>query len=94
VISWSQLCEQPAPFDLSITGTWPKADRFRNFTELAFFKYRVHRQQAGSPQLDTDKPIVDMQASITVVIFYWHICLISESMGHHDSEIMDDGSID
>jgi hypothetical protein len=32
--------------------------------------------------------------SITVVIFCWHICLISESMGHHDSEIMDDGSID
>jgi hypothetical protein len=26
--------------------------------------------------------------SITVVIFCWHICLISESMGHHDSEIM------
>jgi hypothetical protein len=32
--------------------------------------------------------------SITVVIFCWHICLISESMGHHDSEIMDDRSID
>jgi len=32
--------------------------------------------------------------SITVVIFRWHICLISESMGHHDSEIMDDRSID
>jgi hypothetical protein len=32
--------------------------------------------------------------SITVVSFCWHICLISESMGHHDSEIMDDGSID
>jgi hypothetical protein len=25
--------------------------------------------------------------SITVVIFYWRICLMSESMGHHDSEI-------
>jgi hypothetical protein len=37
---------------------------------------------------------VSMAASITVVIFCWHICLISESMGHHDSEIMDDGSID
>jgi transposase len=33
-------------------------------------------------------------SSITVVIFCWHICLISESMGHHDSEIMDDRSID
>jgi hypothetical protein len=33
-------------------------------------------------------------ASITVVIFYWRILLISESMGHHDSEIMDDRSID
>ena len=32
--------------------------------------------------------------SITVVIFCWHICVISESMGHHDSEIMDDRSID
>ena len=32
--------------------------------------------------------------SITVVIFCWHILLISESMDHHDSEIMDDGSID
>jgi hypothetical protein len=32
--------------------------------------------------------------SITVVILCWHICLISESMGHHDSEIMDDRSID
>jgi hypothetical protein len=32
--------------------------------------------------------------SITVVIFCWRICWISESMGHHDSEIMDDGSID
>ena len=32
--------------------------------------------------------------SITVVSFCWRICLISESMGHHDLEIMDDGSID
>jgi putative tryptophan/tyrosine transport system substrate-binding protein len=32
--------------------------------------------------------------SITVVIFCWRDCLISESMGHHDSEIMDDGGID
>ena len=32
--------------------------------------------------------------SITVVILCWHICLISESMGHHDLEIMDDRSID
>ena len=34
------------------------------------------------------------EASITVVIFCWHILLISESMDHHDSEIMDDRSID
>jgi NADP-dependent 3-hydroxy acid dehydrogenase YdfG len=34
------------------------------------------------------------RTSITVVILCWHICLISESMGHHDSEIMDDRSID
>jgi hypothetical protein len=33
-------------------------------------------------------------SSITVVIFCWRDCLISESMGHHDSEIMDDGGID
>jgi len=32
--------------------------------------------------------------NITVVIFCWRILLISESMGHHDSEIMDDRSID
>src|SRR4051812_12799089 len=32
--------------------------------------------------------------NITVVIFCWRDCLISESMGHHDSEIMDDGGID
>ena len=32
--------------------------------------------------------------SITVVIFCWHILLISESMDHHDLEIMDDRSID
>ena len=31
---------------------------------------------------------------ITVVIFYWRILLISEFMGHHDLEIMDDRSID
>src|SRR3954454_22144422 len=28
-----------------------------------------------------------LEASITVVIFCWRDCLISESMGHHDSEI-------
>jgi hypothetical protein len=32
--------------------------------------------------------------NIAVVILCWHICLIFESMGHHDSEIMDDRSID
>jgi hypothetical protein len=38
--------------------------------------------------------LMSLNPSITVVIFYWRICLMSESMGHHDSEIMDDGSID
>ena len=33
-------------------------------------------------------------SSITVVIFCWRILLISESMDHHDLEIMDDRSID
>jgi hypothetical protein len=28
------------------------------------------------------------------LFFCWRICLISESMGHHDSEIMDDRGID
>jgi hypothetical protein len=32
--------------------------------------------------------------SITVAIFYWRICLMSESIDHHDSEIMDDRSLD
>ena len=44
-------------------------------------------QRAGVDRLATC-------SNITVVIFCWHICLISESMGHHDSEIMDDRSID
>jgi hypothetical protein len=38
--------------------------------------------------------LMSSDPSITVVILLWHICLISESMGHHDSEIMDDRSID
>jgi hypothetical protein len=38
--------------------------------------------------------LMSSDPSITVVIFCWRICWISESMGHHDSEIMDDGSID
>ncbi len=41
-----------------------------------------------APQSSTDG------TSITVVIFCWRDCLISESMGHYDSEIMDDGGID
>ena len=42
-----------------------------------------------------DQPrFMSTRPSITVVILCWHICLISESMGHHDSEIMDDRSID
>src|ERR1700730_11815706 len=31
--------------------------------------------------------------TLQLCFFYWHICLISESMDHHDSEIMDDRSI-
>jgi hypothetical protein len=42
-------------------------------------------------QVDVHHNVV---TSITVVIFCWRDCLISESMGHHDSEIMDDGGID
>ncbi len=40
------------------------------------------------------KNLMSSDPSITVVIFCWRILLISESMGHHDSEIMDDRSID
>ena len=39
-------------------------------------------------------PGIAEELSITVVIFCWRNCLISESMGHHNSEIMDDGGID
>ena len=38
--------------------------------------------------------LIGHRTSITVVIFCWHILLISESMDHHDLEIMDDRSID
>jgi hypothetical protein len=53
-------------------------------------------RSSGTPTGSTiSKPFAALVwTSITVVIFCWHICLISESMGHHDSEIMDDGSID
>ena len=40
------------------------------------------------------RPHPGNRPSITVVIFCWHILLISESMDHHDTEIMDDRSID
>jgi hypothetical protein len=45
--------------------------------------------------VSTKNEFILFHVSITVVIFSWLICLISESMGHHHgSEIMDDGSID
>ena len=31
--------------------------------------------------------LISTDPSVTVVIFCWHICLISKSMGHHNSEI-------
>ena len=40
------------------------------------------------------RPVRHGRPSITVVIFCWRNCLISKSMGHHNSEIMDDGGID
>jgi hypothetical protein len=69
--------------------------------------FAAHRSapSTGDPQC-TESPIngitskpsrksrFQQPVSITVVIFYWRILLISESMGHHDSEIMDDRSID
>ena len=53
----------------------------------------VLTQRSGSSGFSAFYKLV-VGLSITVVIFCWHICLISESMGHHDSEIMDDRSID
>jgi hypothetical protein len=47
---------------------------------------------ASTSDVRTKRAMEDL--SITVVIFCWRNCLISESMGHHDSEIMDDGGID
>ena len=44
--------------------------------------------------IDGRKSVSAHGTSITVAIFCWRICLISESMGHHDSEIMDDRGID
>ena len=51
-------------------------------------------QTVKSFQRDRLGPAYIRCPSITVVIFCWRDCLISESMGHHDSEIMDDGGID
>ena len=48
----------------------------------------------GSTEDMLGSGLVHSMASITVVIFCWHILLISESMDHHDLEIMDDRSID
>jgi hypothetical protein len=60
----------------------------------------VARQRLTEPLqlVEEDSAVVEgirvIRPNITVVSFCWRICLISESMGHHDSEIMDDGSID
>jgi hypothetical protein len=64
---------------LTITGAL-------SFSDSTFCTFTVNQAAAG--------PSSYRGLSITVVIFCWHICLISESMGHHDSEIMDDRSID
>jgi len=72
------------------------AVRHRNVREAALRHDWVHRIRAVFDVLGL-APTDEMQAralSITVVIFYWRICLMSESIGHHDSEIMDDGNID
>ena len=76
------------------------------FRALALFGRRPHQRVDSSiipatenlhknRLLHCEKPaLCSALLSITVVILCWHICLISESMGHHDSEIMDDRSID
>jgi hypothetical protein len=43
---------------------------------------------------ESGSALMSPRPSITVVSFCWRILLISESMDHHDSEIMDDRSID
>ena len=63
--------------------TWPFAS-FRGNAALRSVSDRSGHQTG----------IMGTCPSITVVIFRWRICLISESMGHHDLEIMDDRGID
>jgi len=62
-------------------------------TELWTFMQRAWRQLTA-PCYPADLIPSHTRHNITVVIFCWHILLISESMDHHDSEIMDDRSID
>ena len=57
---------------------------------VLIFTDALYGEGAGSDAEDREA----RRNVITVVIFYWRILLISESMGHHDSEIMDDRSID
>ena len=72
------------------------------YKALTVFGFRKGANPQGKKARQKRKPRphqravagVQFPTSTTVVIFCWHICLISESMGHHDSEIMDDGSID
>jgi hypothetical protein len=54
-------------------------------TEDGWRTFPVYGNRNGPPLFEP---------SITVVIFCWRILLISESMDHHHSEIMDDRSID
>ena len=65
-----------------------------SFEALKFQKVDALYVVENSLTMANGRQIAASALSITVVIFCWQICLISESMGHHDSEIMDDRSID
>ena len=86
---YPRLCDEAAP-------KWPgppgQSDRQLPVWRLI----SVQTERLFLPQLDRDYSFAPTPPlpNITVVIFCWRILLISESMGHHDSEIMDDRSID
>ena len=75
------------------SGGWDDYGPFRShhyrswgWDDYEPFRQKRHRTNKGYE--------LEKKPSITVVIFCWRILLISESMDHHDSEIMDDRSID
>ena len=57
-------------------------------------RLRQERLAGSRSREERGRMTAGLLPSTTVVILCWHICLISESMGHHDLEIMDDRSID